>query len=199
MRDSEQETLKHIRRVQKLLHEVANNLLERARVHDTSKLSEPEASVFDEYTSKLKGLTYGSEEYFECLRGMKPALDHHYQMNRHHPEHWQGGIRDMSLLDLIEMFVDWKAATERHADGDLGKSIIGNQSRFGYSDELKSIFERTQIELFPSHREQWHCFACGAGGCQGNFCEMCGAGKHDFDAKDTSAVEIPKFTGPNLA
>ena len=183
MRDSEHETLKHIRRIQQLLHEVAANLIERARVHDASKLQEPEADVFDEYTAKLKGMNYGSDEYRECLAGMGPALDHHYAANRHHPEHWQGGIRDMSLCDLIEMFVDWKAAGERHSNGDLNKSIELNQKRFGYTDELKAIFSRTRIELYPAHREQWHCFSCGSGGLQGKFCEMCGAGRHDYEAK----------------
>jgi len=183
MKDSEHETLKHIRRVQQLLQDVAASLLERARVHDASKLREPEASVFDEYTSKLKGMTYGSDEYRECLAGMKPALDHHYAANSHHPEHWAGGIRDMSLLDLIEMFVDWKAATERHHDGDLEKSIELNQKRFGYSDELKAILLRTRLELFHPYRESWHCCACGNGGAQGNFCEMCGAGKLDYYPK----------------
>ena len=32
-------------------------------------------------------LTYGSDEYKACLTEMKPALDHHYAANRHHPEH----------------------------------------------------------------------------------------------------------------
>lgn len=178
------ETLQHIRRVQSLLREVVDNLLRRAIAHDTSKLAEPEASTFAEYTAKLKGCTYGSEEYKSFLAGMKPALDHHYRNNRHHPEHWPNGIKDMSLLDIIEMFVDWKAATERHADGNLDKSIEINQKRFGYGDELLAIFQRTRIELFPESREPWHCCGCGCSGCQGYFCEMCGAGKHDYFPKE---------------
>ena len=148
MRESEKETIKHIRRVQQLLNEVVANLMERARVHDTSKLEDPEAEVFDKCTAKLKGLTYGSDEYKACLAEMKPALDHHYANNRHHPEHWAVGIQDMSLLDLIEMIVDWKAATERHADGCIKKSLEINQERFGYSNELKFIFNNTVNELF---------------------------------------------------
>lgn len=183
MRESEQQTLNHIRRVQQLLIEVAGNLLERARVHDVSKLSEPEASVFDEYTAKLKGITYGSAEYKACLEGMKPALEHHYAANRHHPEHWPNGICDMTLLDMIEMLVDWKAASERHADGDVRRSIDINAERFGYTDDYRDIFIRTINELFPKHQESWHCFGCGNGGAVNNFCEMCGAGKHDYDAK----------------
>jgi hypothetical protein len=174
------ETIKHIRRVQHLLSNVAMKLIDRALCHDESKLIEPEASVFAEYTAKLKGLTYGSDEYKACLAGMKPALDHHYAHNRHHPEHWSGGIRDMSLLDLIEMLVDWKAASERHADGDIEKSITINKQRFGYSDELEAIFRRTTLELYQVYRQGWHCFGCGAGGCTGNFCEQCGAGKDDY-------------------
>ena len=122
---------------------------------------------------------------------MKPALDHHYARNRHHPEHWPtNGIRDMSLVDLIEMFCDWKAATERHADGSLLKSIETNKKRFGYGDELEHIFLRTAIELFPMSRQEWHCFGCGAGGMQGNFCEMCGAGKNDY-VKQEAVAQCP--------
>lgn len=182
MSESEHETLAHIRRVQMLLGQVVGELIQRAIRHDQSKLSEPEASVFAAATQKLKNVTYGSDEYKACLAEMKPALVNHYAHNTHHPEHWPNGIRDMSLLDLIEMFVDWKAASERHKDGSILKSIEVNKARFGYGDELEAIFNRTACCLFPEHREPWHCFGCGAGGCQGNFCEQCGAGKKDYTA-----------------
>lgn len=185
MTTSENETLKHIRRVQKLLHAAATNLIERARIHDESKLCEPEASTFEVFTKKLAGCTYGSEEYRRFLKEMQPALDHHYSFNRHHPEHWRNGIKDMTLLDVLEMFIDWKAATERHNDGSILKSIDVNQKRFGFSDELATIFRNTVNELWPPSREEWHCFGCGAGGMQGNFCEMCGAGKKDYQAAAT--------------
>lgn len=57
------------------------------------------------------------------------------------------GIGGMSLLDLIEMLVDWKAASERHADGDFLASIEYNQGRFGYTDEMKAILLNTAREL----------------------------------------------------
>ena len=204
-----QETLTHIRQVQKYLHMVAAKLMERARVHDVSKLCEPELSTFDEFTGKLKHSTYGSDEYKGFLAAMKPALDHHYANNRHHPEHFglhiciQCGADDrvepcmcggprradmsrMTLLDLIEMFVDWKAATERHANGDLDKSITTNKQRFGYGDELESIFRATASELWPKHMEPWHCLGCGMGGCDMNFCSQCGAGKNDYIRQEAS-------------
>ena len=74
---------------------------------------------------------------------MKPALDHHYAVNSHHPEFYADGIRGMSLLDITEMLCDWKAAALRHADGNILKSIEINQKRFGYSDELKQILFNT--------------------------------------------------------
>jgi hypothetical protein len=87
-----------------------NELSKRAVNHDKSKLESPEKEIFEEYTPKLKGTTYGSEEYKEFLKEMKPALDHHYANNRHHPEHFKNGVNDMNLFDLLEMAADWLAA-----------------------------------------------------------------------------------------
>lgn len=56
-------------------------------------------------------------------------------------------ISGMSLLDLVEMFCDWKAAGERHADGSLQKSIQVNRKRFNIPPELVEIFENTRVEL----------------------------------------------------
>ncbi len=332
--DSRPDTWAHIEKVRTRLSAVVLNLHERAIVHDRSKLEPPEHEAFDIYTPKLKDTTYGSEEYRGYLSAMKPALEHHYAENSHHPEHgspgleWRdvvgfeglyrvsnygdvmttarvvprdggrgdlttpertlrpqitpkgylrlqlgrdgrsanrmihrlvaeafipnpgqkpevnhldgdktnnavpnlewatssenqihayelglrepavkyvvhcpeldlttfgmkameralvergydravaagiwsamdrGGkhldltfegtlladhrrslIRGMSLLDLVEMLCDWKAASERHADGNLARSIELNQERFGYGDELRGILENTAREL----------------------------------------------------
>lgn len=85
--DSKADTLLHIKRVAQLLTEASSELIRRANVHDNSKLESPEKELFDEYTPKLKDCTYGSDEYKEYLKGLKVALDHHYQNNSHHPEH----------------------------------------------------------------------------------------------------------------
>lgn len=145
--DSRPDTWEHISRVRELLGQVAKNIIGRADEHDRSKLSEPELSIFNEFTPKLRDSTYGSEEYKGFLAAMGEGLQHHYAVNSHHPEHYSTGIAEMSLLDLVEMLVDWKAATERHADGDLLRSVEQNQERFGYSDELKSILLNTAKEL----------------------------------------------------
>ena len=141
--DSTQDTKEHIRQVDQFLNDIAKRLKIRGLVHDASKLKEAEKKIFDKFTPKLKKSEYGSDEYKGFLREMSVALNHHYSHNRHHPEHFEEGIRGMNLIDLLEMFCDWKAATMRHASGDLMESIEFNKTRFKYSDELKDIFNNT--------------------------------------------------------
>lgn len=145
--DSLPDTLKHIRRVNFLMLSVCIDLQTRAQLHDWTKLEKPEKPIFDKYTPLLANSEYGSDEYKSFLTGMGEALQHHYQTHSHHPEHFENGINGMSLLDLIEMFCDWKAAGERHKDGSLEKSIEHNRTRFGMSEQLVQIFKNTQKEL----------------------------------------------------
>ena len=145
--DSTADTRKHIDKVRSNIELVRALLAHRGTVHDASKLQSPEKEAFDEVTPLLRGTTYGSEEYKANLRRIKPAIDHHQKNNSHHPEFYENGIDGMSLLDLIEMFCDWKAATERHADGDIKRSIAINKDRFAMSPQLASILENTRREL----------------------------------------------------
>lgn len=146
--DSLKDTLEHIRTVSNKLNKVVMELLARSQNHDSSKLRSPEKEIFDIYTPKLKDSTYGSEEYKTFLKEMNVALQHHYDINHHHPEHYQEGIDGMDLIDLIEMICDWKSATERHADGNIEKSILINKERFGISDQLVKILQNTVRRLF---------------------------------------------------
>jgi len=141
--DSTADTLFHIKRVNELLIRCAKDLTARAIFHDNSKLRSPEKELFDELTPKLAGCTYGSDEYKGYLSELKVALDHHYANNSHHPEHYENGIDGMDLFDVIEMLMDWKAATERHNDGDILKSLDINEKRFNISPQLKSILFNT--------------------------------------------------------
>jgi len=145
--DCIKDTQKHIEQVRDCMDLVVKDLQYRALVHDKSKLESPELEGFTEYTPKLKHSTYGSDEYKEFLKGLKVSLDHHYANNSHHPEHYKDGIKGMNLLDVVEMFCDWKAATMRHEDGDIRRSIEINKERFNMSDDLVQIFKNT-AELF---------------------------------------------------
>jgi hypothetical protein len=141
--DSAVDTQAHINRVRALLHEAIGNFRRRAEVHDQSKLIDPEKAIFDVVTPKLKALTYGSDEYKASLAEMGPALQHHYQHNTHHPEHYESGVNGMDLFDLLEMLIDWKAATERHADGSITRSLDINKDRFSLSDQTLSLLANT--------------------------------------------------------
>lgn len=147
MYDSSEETKKHIDRVNKLIDVFTSHLKWQVSHHDSSKLKSPEKPIFDEMTPKLKGCTYGSPEYAEFLKRLAPALSHHYDTNSHHPEHYPDGISGMTLFDLVEMFADWKAASERHADGKFQRSIEINTTRFNMDKQLVSIFENTRRKM----------------------------------------------------
>lgn len=145
--DSRKDTERHIEKVRGYLDRFAEALISRGEYHDSSKLTGIQKACFDENTPKLKTLTYGSKEYKKCLDDMNQALEEHYSYESHHPEHFKNGISGMNLLDLVEMFLDWMAATERHADGDIYASIEHNKDRFNIPDELADVFENT-AELF---------------------------------------------------
>lgn len=142
------DTFRHIERVRNLLNACVVELLRRGELHDQSKLERPEVEIFTEMTAKLKASEYGSDEYNGFLKQMKPALEHHYARNSHHPEHHKNGINDMNLFDIVEMLVDWKAASERHNTGNIRKSIEINANRFGMSPQLTKILENTAGFLF---------------------------------------------------
>lgn len=146
------ETQKHIEHVRKYIRFMIDKIDMRGVKHDASKLETPEVEIFAEYTPKLNSTTFGSEEYYKNLDEMKPALDHHYASNRHHPEHFVNGINDMTLVDIIEMFCDWKASTLRHNDGNLLKSIETNAERFKMDGQLKQILLNT-ARMIDEHED----------------------------------------------
>ena len=145
--DSRVDTYKHIQDVQKCVFTIIGKLSKRAMLHDASKLEDPEKEFWDKYTPLLENMEYNSPEYKASLEALKPCLAHHYAKNSHHPEHYPEGVNDMTLLDIIEMFCDWKAATARMNDGNIRQSLETNKTRFRMSPQLYKIFENTIKEL----------------------------------------------------
>lgn len=146
------ETQKHIETVRKYIRFMIDKIEMRGVKHDASKLESPEVELFAEVTPKLASTTYGSDEYDGFLEKLKPALDHHYASNRHHPQHFVNGINDMTLIDIIEMFCDWKASTLRQNDGNLLKSIETNAERFKFDGQLKQILINT-ARMLDEHED----------------------------------------------
>lgn len=145
-------TIEHKANVGHLMADVIGLLIRRAVIHDNSKFAPEEFDAFEEATPKLKTLSYGSAEYEEARQSIMPALEHHYKVNSHHPEHFSDGVTGMDLLDLIEMLCDWMAATMRHNDGDILKSLFFNKIRFNISDQLFDILNNTRVRVFGRQR-----------------------------------------------
>ena len=137
------ETQKHIDKVRRYIRFFTDKLTTRGENHDSSKLTSPEVELFAEHTERLAEIEYGSNEYKKELEALKPALEHHYSVNKHHPEYYPNGIEGMSLIDLIEMIADWKASSERYNSGNLLKSIELNIKRFNIEPQLAQILINT--------------------------------------------------------
>lgn len=146
------ETQKHIESVRKYIRFMIDKIDNRGVKHDASKLETPEVELFAEHTLQLATLGYGTDAYNNALEELKPALDHHYASNRHHPEHFVNGIQDMTLIDIVEMFCDWKASTLRHNDGNLLKSIEINAERFKMDGQLRAILMNT-ARMLDEHED----------------------------------------------
>lgn len=141
-------TLKHIKRVNELLGESAIELIRRGNVHDSSKLLPAELvplQEMQELTEREGQAPYGSDEYNRRLGILKPMLDHHYANNSHHPEHHELGVDGMTLFDVVEMSLDWIAASER--GGEAVINLTSSQKRFNISDQLLNVIKNTYDEL----------------------------------------------------
>lgn len=143
MIDSREKTQEHIDEVRRQLNMICDILKQRGIDHDRSKLEDFEKPYFDENTENLAKQVYGSKEYQDSLEKLKPALEHHYKVNSHHPEHYENGIDGMALYDLIELWADWNAAVKRNKDGNIRKSVEINGKRFNLSSQLINIFNNT--------------------------------------------------------
>ena len=153
MTESKFKTLRHIEAVRNYINFCVNRLIQCGEKHDKTKLEPPELDYFVKYTPLLKGLTYGSDEYKRILNEMRPAIEHHNKHNRHHPEHHENGIDGMHLIDLLEMVCDWMAASKRHNNGDIFKSLEINKDRFNISPQLYSIMKNTFFLLSVNNVE----------------------------------------------
>lgn len=158
-------THKHIARVSELLGEFAIEMIKRGARHDKSKFEpvelEPLARM-QELIDVEGPAQFGTPEYKRRTDMLGDMIQHHRQNNSHHPEYYEfelggdclHGINGMDLFDLVEMFFDWKAASERGEDscmrltaacdkyritGPLRHILFNTAERLGYqADERHS-------------------------------------------------------------
>lgn len=118
-------------------------LLYRGITHDFSKFGKAERGPFAAVTRKIMRTKYGSPEYHVLRNSTLDALISHYNVNSHHPEHFENGINGMDLHDLIELWCDWSAAIRKNKDGNLMNSIEYNEVRFKISPQLAGILRNS--------------------------------------------------------
>lgn len=143
-----QKTWKHIERVRALLKEAEEEIHRRGAEHDRSKFQEEEIgplAKIEEIIARDGQAPFGSEEYEHRRQMLAPMLMHHYAKNSHHPEHYEKGINGMDLFDIIEMFFDWKAASERGEESTMGLETA--IKRFYIEPQLADILRNTATRL----------------------------------------------------
>lgn len=142
------DTVLHKKQVSDIGQLFIDQLKDRLLHHDDSKLKGDEQKLFEEILDKEDSVAYGTPAYLNLKEKLKPALILHYGANSHHPEHFIDGINGMNIIDLVEMFIDWCAATSRHKDDDIHKSIDYNAKRYDLPDALVNIFHNTAKDFF---------------------------------------------------
>lgn len=109
-------THKHIARVRQLLGEFAIEMIQRGDRHDASKFEAVELEPLQKMQDLIDTegqVPFGTPEYERRTALLGSMISHHRVNNSHHPEHYPEGVAGMDLFDLVEMFFDWKAASER--------------------------------------------------------------------------------------
>lgn len=141
-------TRRHMQRVSALLNGAATVILARASLHDRSKLEAVEMEPLQrlqDHVAVHGQAPFGTPDYAAQAAILGDMLAHHYANNSHHPEHYPDGVAGMDLFDLIEMFFDWKAASER--GGEPAMNLSFTTEKYQISPMLEAILRNTATRL----------------------------------------------------
>ena len=122
--------------------------MRRGNEHDESKLGPEELPHYVATIDEFEKHPYGSDGYHKAKESLGPSVVHHYKHNRHHPEHFGGGIEEMNLVDLLEMLCDWKSANQNHPErpGNMAKSISLAVDKYKISPQLAKVLYNTAVD-----------------------------------------------------
>lgn len=111
--DYKSDVMEHKTRVSIMMSKISRDLVRRGNLHDNSKLKSPEMEIYEAHIDELSNAKFGTDEYTRAMDNIRPALNHHYENNDHHPEHFKDGIFDMNLIQIIEALCDIKAVQDK--------------------------------------------------------------------------------------
>lgn len=149
--DSRKDAYKHKFNIEYVYHKLFEPMIsERIETHDESKLCDPELACYNKWIPELRKVTVDDPKYAEIKQMMrKDGLEHHFQVNRHHPEHFEHGIADMNLVDFVEHILDCYAAS-MESDTPFEVAMPSIMERNGYPKEIQSIVMNT-AKLFKDN------------------------------------------------
>lgn len=145
--DTEEYIKGHISRVRKHINTFVQLLLKRAINHDKSKLEEPELSWWKEMDKEPR-YPYGSEEYKQKIKRWDKVFKHHYKCNRHHPEHYEYGVSEMTLVDIVEMMCDWLGYKDTITISEALKVCDEQMRRYNIPDGIRQIIFNTLLRYY---------------------------------------------------
>lgn len=137
----------HINRVQNWINRFTGILFNRGKVHDKSKLNEPEFSMWKKMDEEPR-YKYGTKEYNEKINRYKEVFNLHYQQNRHHPEHWSSFYSEMDLIDVIEMLCDWLGYKDDITIKEAEELVNIQCKRYGFNSTFQNLLYNTLKNYF---------------------------------------------------
>jgi len=126
------------------LHRLVAELQRRAIAHDESKLTTDEILGFCRINRAAREHPYGSVEYNASMDSEKQpggCISLHFSRNSHHPE-FHGSADAMGFLDIIEMVIDWSAASATYGKTSLRDSLSKQRERFQFTDSQWWLIEQ---------------------------------------------------------
>lgn len=137
----------HITRVRKHIATFVRLLIKRSLNHDNSKLQDPELTLWKEMDKEPR-YPYGSEEYKEKMKRWEKVFKHHYSYNRHHPEFYENGVNDMTLVDIVEMMCDWLGYKQAISITEALNVCDEQMKRYNISNELRQVIFNTLLRYY---------------------------------------------------
>jgi hypothetical protein len=108
----------HKAAVETKMKKLSREIRERGSRHDNSKLSDMERPHLEQQPTTIKVQKVCetddscTEEYDNALTAFHVGMIQHYKNNDHHIEHFQKGVYDMNLVQLLEYVCDVVARAE---------------------------------------------------------------------------------------
>jgi len=138
--------VQHKKAISDIMYKLADMIRKRADAHDDSKLDSTEFNKWSlNYLPESKR-NLDNKEFKKTFEKLGEVREIHYSKNRHHLEFFNGDIKKINIIDLLEIICDWIASTANQDKGNLRLTIERAKERFKFSKEIEHIILNT-LEL----------------------------------------------------